>query len=44
MVFTNVNEFSEALKDFAIQEGFELVRVKNDKTRVIAHCASDGCL
>ena len=43
MVFTNVNEFREALRDFAIQEGFELVRVKNDKTRVTAHCASDGC-
>ena len=44
MVFTSVNEFREALKDFAFQEGFELVRVKNDKTRVTAHCASDGCL
>ena len=43
MVFTNVNEFREALRDFAIQEGFELVRVKNDKIRVTAHCASDGC-
>ena len=43
MVFTNVNEFREALRDFAIQEGFELLRVKNDKTRVTAHCASDGC-
>ena len=37
MVFTNVNEFREALRDFAIQEGFELVKVKNDKARVIAH-------
>ena len=36
MVFTNVNEFREALRDFAIQEGFELVKVKNDKARVIA--------
>ena len=43
MVFTNVNEFREALRDFAIQERFELVRVKNDKARVTAHCVSDGC-
>ena len=36
MVFTNVNKFWKALRDFAIQEGFELVKVKNDKARVIA--------
>ena len=36
MVLTNVNEFREALRDFAIQ-GLELVRVKNNKARVIAH-------
>nr|POF15907.1 hypothetical protein CFP56_17147 [Quercus suber] len=43
MVFTNVNKFREALRDFAIQEGCELVRVKNDKARVTTHCASDRC-
>ncbi|KAA8544614.1 hypothetical protein F0562_022615 [Nyssa sinensis] len=31
-----------ALKDFSIQQGFKLVREKNDKNRVIAHCGIKG--
>ncbi|KAF8389234.1 hypothetical protein HHK36_025927 [Tetracentron sinense] len=44
MLFGNVTEFREALRDYIIQEGFEIVRDKNEKTRVIAHCSSEGCL
>lgn len=42
-LFLNVNHFREVLKDFAIQEGFELKRVKNEKVRVTCECASEGC-
>ena len=44
MVFTNVNKFWKALRDFAIQEGFELVKVKNDKARVIALLEKQMCV
>ncbi|XP_057452869.1 uncharacterized protein LOC130744726 [Lotus japonicus] len=33
----------EPEQDFSIQEGFEIKRIKNDKTRVTAKCAADGC-
>ncbi|KAA8521544.1 hypothetical protein F0562_012217 [Nyssa sinensis] len=32
-----------ALKDFSIQQGFKLVRDKNKKNRVTAHCGIKGC-
>ncbi|KAF8387649.1 hypothetical protein HHK36_026303 [Tetracentron sinense] len=44
MLFDNVTEFREALRDYIIQEGFEIVRDKNEKVRVTAHCSSEGCL
>ena len=34
MLFNNVNHFREVLTDYVIQEGVEIVRVKNDRTRV----------
>ncbi|KAK7255963.1 hypothetical protein RIF29_29398 [Crotalaria pallida] len=43
LLFVNVNEFRVVLKDFVIQEGFEIERIKNEKTRVTARCAADGC-
>ena len=43
MLFVDVYEFRVALKDFIIQEGFEIVRVKNKKSRVTAMCATKGC-
>ncbi|KAK7250678.1 hypothetical protein RIF29_33263 [Crotalaria pallida] len=43
LLFVNVNEFRAVLKDFVIQEGFEIERIKNEKTRVNARCAADGC-
>jgi hypothetical protein len=43
LLFGDVNEFRAALRDFVIQEGFEIKRIKNEKSRVTAKCASDGC-
>ena len=43
LLFVDVTEFREVLKDFVIQEGFEIVKVKNEKTRVTARCAAEGC-
>ncbi|XP_027183945.1 uncharacterized protein LOC113782241 [Coffea eugenioides] len=42
-LFTNVDSFIAALKDYVIQKGFPVVRLKNEKTRVIAICGIDGC-
>lgn len=43
LLFSDVNEFRTALRDFVIQEGFEIKRIKNEKARVTARCAADGC-
>lgn len=43
MLFVDVNEFRNVLRDFIIQENFDIIRVKNEKARVTAICASDGC-
>ncbi|XP_027178079.1 uncharacterized protein LOC113777244 [Coffea eugenioides] len=42
-LFTNVDSFRAALKDYVIQKGFLVVRLKNEKTRVTAICGIDGC-
>jgi len=42
ILFSDVNEFRTALRDFVKQEGFEIKRIKNEKARVIAKCAADG--
>ncbi|KAF8393878.1 hypothetical protein HHK36_020076 [Tetracentron sinense] len=34
----------EALRDYITEEGFEIVRDKNEKARVTAHCLGEGCL
>ncbi|WOL16958.1 hypothetical protein Cni_G25746 [Canna indica] len=43
LLFLDVNEFREALQDYTIQEGFEIQRIKNEKARVTARCAINGC-
>ena len=43
LLFENVHKFREVLKDYTIQEGFILVRDKNEKSRVTCHCAAIGC-
>nr|XP_027101234.1 uncharacterized protein LOC113720767 [Coffea arabica] len=42
-LFTNVDAFRAALKDFVIQKGFPLQRLKNEKSRCTAKCGIDGC-
>lgn len=34
MLFENIDKFREVLRDYVVQEGFELVRLKNERTRV----------
>ena len=43
MLFVNVDAFREALKDYVIQEGFEIVRIRNERSRITAMCADRGC-
>ncbi|XP_071939015.1 uncharacterized protein [Coffea arabica] len=42
-LFTNVDAFRAALKDYVIQKGFPIVRLKNEKSRVTAVCGVEGC-
>ncbi|KAK9285521.1 hypothetical protein L1049_024715 [Liquidambar formosana] len=42
-IFGNAIEFREKLRDFVIQEGFNIRRVKNESKRVRCVCAADGC-
>ncbi|KAL0352266.1 UNVERIFIED_CONTAM: hypothetical protein Scaly_1615300 [Sesamum calycinum] len=39
MVFVNINAFRKTLKEFVIQEGFKIMRMRNEKTRVTGHCS-----
>ncbi|XP_043687409.1 uncharacterized protein LOC122638616 [Telopea speciosissima] len=41
--FKNVYHFREVLEDYEVQEGFKALRHKNDKSRVTAICAGNGC-
>ncbi|XP_027071866.1 uncharacterized protein [Coffea arabica] len=43
LLFTNVDAFRAALKDYVIQKGFPIMRVKNEKSRVTAICGVEGC-
>ncbi|KAL0384318.1 UNVERIFIED_CONTAM: hypothetical protein Sradi_2826100 [Sesamum radiatum] len=43
MIFENVDKFREVLRDYVVQEGFLIVRLKNERTRVTCKCAADGC-
>ncbi|KAL7194172.1 hypothetical protein ACSBR1_034561 [Camellia fascicularis] len=39
----SLNSFKAALKDYTVETGFKIVRDKNEKSRVTAHCAAEGC-
>ena len=43
MIFADVNNFRASLKDYIVDTGFKIVRIKNKKSRVTAHCAAVGC-
>lgn len=42
-LFLNVSHFRGILKDFAIQEGFELYRHKIEQSRVTCQYNANGC-
>jgi len=42
MLFSNVDVFMLVLKDFAIQEGFEIVQTRNERSRVSAYYTGKG--
>ena len=43
MLFASVDSFREVLKDYMIQEGFDIVRTRNERDRFTALCAGRGC-
>lgn len=40
LLFENVDKFREALRDYTIQEGCTIVRLKNEKSRVTCECGA----
>ncbi|XP_043705320.1 uncharacterized protein LOC122655165 [Telopea speciosissima] len=42
-VFENIKQFRSALQEFTIKGDFNILRLKNERKRVTAICASDGC-
>ncbi|XP_059650239.1 uncharacterized protein LOC132295998 [Cornus florida] len=42
-LFDDIKHFRTVLKDFAVQKGFKLVMVKNERTRVTSKCGNPGC-
>lgn len=38
-----MHAFRAALKDYIIEKGFEIVKLSNEKRRVGAKCAVEGC-
>ncbi|KAK1577047.1 hypothetical protein Q3G72_018627 [Acer saccharum] len=42
-IFNSKEHMREVFKDYAIQEGIELKRVKNDRVRQTYECTGDGC-
>ncbi|KAF4374187.1 hypothetical protein F8388_022953 [Cannabis sativa] len=41
--FQDYRHFSDILKDYAIQEGFELKKIKHEKSRLTYGCRAIGC-
>ena len=43
LLFSDVYKFRKAFKDLVIQEGFEIIRIKNERARLTIVCAACGC-
>ncbi|KAF7140647.1 hypothetical protein RHSIM_Rhsim06G0119600 [Rhododendron simsii] len=43
MIFADVDAFRAKLRDYTVEKGFKIVRDKNEKPRVTAHCDVEGC-
>ena len=39
-----MNEFRNTLRDYAVMDGYEFKRVKNEPDRMIAHCLGQECI
>ncbi|KAL5833923.1 hypothetical protein ACOSQ3_017597 [Xanthoceras sorbifolium] len=42
-LFQNLQHFRQVIRDFAVQDGFQLRRVKNERDRYTSECAYEGC-
>ncbi|KAL5851625.1 hypothetical protein ACOSQ3_006743 [Xanthoceras sorbifolium] len=42
-LFQNLHHFRQVIRDFAVHEGFQLRRIKNEKDRYTTECAYEGC-
>lgn len=42
-LFIDMNEFRNALREYAVQGDYELKRDKNEPKRVAIHCLGQGC-
>ncbi|KAK3212175.1 hypothetical protein Dsin_016881 [Dipteronia sinensis] len=42
-LFHNLHHFRQVILDFAVQEGFQLRRIKNERDRYTAECEYKGC-
>lgn len=42
-LYKNIDEFRTVVKAYAIQNGFRLQRIKNEKSKVTMKCAAPGC-
>ncbi|KAL5742784.1 hypothetical protein ACOSP7_029516 [Xanthoceras sorbifolium] len=42
-LFQNLQHFRQVIQEFAVQDGFQLRRVKNERDRYTAECAYKGC-
>lgn len=43
-LYKNIDEFRKMVKELAIQNGFRLQRIKNEKSRVTLKCAATSCI
>ena len=41
--FANYKSFGVILKDYAIQQGLEIIKLKNERIRVTTMCAANFC-
>ncbi|KAL5834318.1 hypothetical protein ACOSQ4_013815 [Xanthoceras sorbifolium] len=42
-LFQNLHHFRQVIRDFAVQEGFQLRRIRNERDRYTAKCSYEGC-
>ncbi|XP_043718151.1 uncharacterized protein LOC122666107 [Telopea speciosissima] len=43
LMYDDVNHFKKVLYEYVVHEGFQLLKQKNEKSRVTTRCAGNGC-